>query len=109
MPNVLSLEEEEEFIQVIGNWEAGCSKTQTNESSLQTLKHRQVKHFGYEFLYGNNNVDSSRPLEQTIPTKCDILWSRLGENIPGNKRPDQLTVNKYSPGQGSLIKKRKLY
>lgn len=106
MPNILSLQEEEEFIRSIGSWPAHCSEHEMNDWCGQTLKHRQVKHFGYEFLYCNNNVDKSKPLlNQKIPDECDILWSRLGEKIPVDKRPDQLTVNKYLPGQGNSLKK----
>lgn len=28
----------------------------------KSLKHRRVKHFGYEFHYENNNVDKNKPL-----------------------------------------------
>lgn len=28
----------------------------------KSLKHRRVKHFGYEFHYENNNVDKDKPL-----------------------------------------------
>lgn len=106
MPNILSLEEEETFIQMIGSWsEDGNENDMLNESSRQTLKHRQVKHFGYEFVYGNNNVDTNKPLlNRQIPNECDLLWTRLrekyGDLIPFAKGPDQLTVNKYQPGQG---------
>ncbi|XP_017078692.1 alkylated DNA repair protein alkB homolog 8 [Drosophila eugracilis] len=67
-----------------------------------TLKHRKVKHFGYEFLYGTNNVDSSKPLEQSIPSACDILWPRLKDSASSWdwNTPDQLTVNEYEPGHG---------
>ncbi|KAH8269617.1 hypothetical protein KR018_010538 [Drosophila ironensis] len=67
-----------------------------------SLKHRNVKHFGYEFLYGTNNVDPAKPLEQPIPSACDMLWPRL-EDISSAwdwSIPDQLTVNEYEPGQG---------
>ncbi|KAH8348140.1 hypothetical protein KR084_004707 [Drosophila pseudotakahashii] len=67
-----------------------------------TLKHRHVKHFGFEFLYGSNNVDPSKPLEQSIPAACDILWSRLPSSAScwDWSTPDQLTVNEYEPGHG---------
>ncbi|XP_075168009.1 tRNA (carboxymethyluridine(34)-5-O)-methyltransferase ALKBH8 [Haematobia irritans] len=70
-----------------------------------TLKHRKVKHFGYEFIYGLNNVDPSQPLTNGIPKECDILWKRLHESKEVNVNldwdiPDQLTVNSYEPGQG---------
>lgn len=31
-------------------------------TAQKTLKHRRVKHFGYEFSYDNNNVDKDKPL-----------------------------------------------
>ncbi|XP_055856465.1 alkylated DNA repair protein alkB homolog 8 isoform X2 [Episyrphus balteatus] len=67
-----------------------------------SLKNRSVKHFGYEFLYGSNLVDPSKPLETKIPKECDILWERLGQKQPSLKsfKPDQLTVNQYMPGHG---------
>ncbi|XP_073844888.1 tRNA (carboxymethyluridine(34)-5-O)-methyltransferase alkbh8 [Musca autumnalis] len=70
------------------------------------LKHRKVKHFGYEFIYGRNNVDPSKPLDSKIPEECDDFWPRL-ESISNDRNfnfewhvPDQLTVNAYEPGQG---------
>lgn len=70
-----------------------------------TLKHRAVQHYGYEFLYGSNNVDVNHPLERKIPRQCDFLWPRLRGRfielqIP---EPDQLTVNRYQPGQGIIV------
>lgn len=66
------------------------------------MKHRQVKHFGYEFRYDINNVDKNRPLEDKIPVECNILWTRLNQlNILSeNFIPDQLTINYYGIGQG---------
>lgn len=93
MANILSLEEEQTFIQLF--------ERELGEPCAQALKHRNVKHFGYEFLYSNNKVDSDKPLlDQSIPTECDVLWPRLGDKIPIARQPDQLTVNKYHPGQG---------
>ncbi|XP_044254523.1 alkylated DNA repair protein alkB homolog 8 [Tribolium madens] len=60
------------------------------------MKHRQVKHYGYEFRYDINNVDKDKPLKEGIPQECDFLWGRL----PFDFRPDQLTINRYKPGQG---------
>lgn len=66
------------------------------------LKHRQVQHFGYEFLYGINNVDPECPLDDKIPKECDDLWKKLHNLCPQFKSfiPDQLTVNCYEPGHG---------
>lgn len=62
-----------------------------------------MKHFGYEFLYGTNNVDISKPLSLKIPIECDVLWPRLKTKVPQLQlfpNPEQLTVNVYQPGQG---------
>lgn len=76
-------------------------KTDESEEN-QTLKHRSVKHFGYEFLYGTNNVDPENPLERKIPNECDFIWNRLKSKdiLIEWDQPDQLTVNEYLPGQG---------
>ncbi|XP_053668332.1 alkylated DNA repair protein alkB homolog 8 [Anopheles marshallii] len=75
---------------------------ETNVQLSKTLKHRKVKHFGYEFVYGTNNVDKTKPLDRKIPSVCNELWHRL-QNLHPELRwhfPDQLTVNQYEPGQG---------
>ncbi|CAH0385937.1 unnamed protein product [Bemisia tabaci] len=66
------------------------------------LKHRQVKHFGYEFRYSDNNVNKDAPLMESIPQECGFLFERLSKSRPELSlwMPDQLTVNKYEPGQG---------
>lgn len=64
------------------------------------LKNRQVKHYGYEFRYGSNDVDLDNPLIEKIPPECDALWERLKGHGIDFRIPDQLTVNKYIPGQG---------
>ncbi|EFA02043.1 alkylated DNA repair protein alkB homolog 8 [Tribolium castaneum] len=61
-----------------------------------SMKHRLVKHYGYEFRYDINNVDKEKPLSEGIPQECDFLWRRL----PFEFRPNQLTINRYNPGQG---------
>lgn len=91
-------EEEERLINCIC-WDHDEPEIESNTS----LKHRQVKHFGYEFLYGSNKVDVNKPLDRRIPSECDFLWNRIAEKssyrMPWAK-PDQLTVNKYEAGQG---------
>lgn len=64
------------------------------------LKNRLVEHFGYEFQYGTNDVDLENPLDRKIPDICNILWERLKQRGFDLGVPDQLTVNKYLPGQG---------
>lgn len=64
------------------------------------LKHRQVKHFGFEFRYGINNVDPNNPLAEGIPEICNgFLQKAISMNYVSHF-PDQLTVNHYLPGQG---------
>ncbi|KAF6215011.1 hypothetical protein GE061_009759 [Apolygus lucorum] len=65
------------------------------------LKQRKVAHFGYEFLYGKNNIDKDKPLSRGLPQECNMVKDRLLENGYDLKwMPDQLTVNQYFPGQG---------
>lgn len=66
----------------------------------QQLRHRRVKHFGYEFLYGMNNVDKSNPLPDGIPSVCNALLDHIQKKVMF--RPDQMTVNEYKPGQGMI-------
>lgn len=87
----ITQEEEKAFIKLF-DWNPECNN----------LKNRLVKHFGYEFRYGSNDVDLSSPLIEKIPEECDILWKRLKEKGFDVGVPDQLTVNKYSPGQGLM-------
>ncbi|KAG4078399.1 hypothetical protein HA402_013110 [Bradysia odoriphaga] len=73
-----------------------------HDSPLGSMKHRQVYHYGYEFKYDTNNVDATQPLEMQIPGECNRLWPRLKSSMPNLsfQVPDQITVNKYEPGQG---------
>lgn len=67
------------------------------------LKNRKVQHFGYEFLYGANNVNPTCPLiDKPIPKACLDIWKTLETKAPkfAGFRPDQLTVNRYEPGHG---------
>lgn len=65
-----------------------------------TMKHRSVTHYGYEFLYGSNNIDKSNPLKNKIPSVCDTMIEKMVNGGLMLNRPDQLTVNQYEPGQG---------
>ncbi|XP_011555104.3 alkylated DNA repair protein alkB homolog 8 [Plutella xylostella] len=90
--NFISNDEESLFLQLFD------SEDDINSSNL---KNRYVKHYGYEFRYGSNDVDLSSPLEEKIPKECDNLWARLRDcGINLERKPDQMTVNKYLPGQG---------
>ncbi|KAL4230733.1 Alkylated DNA repair protein alkB 8 [Mactra antiquata] len=69
-------------------------------SVSQQLKHRRVKHYGYEFKYSINNVDPDEPLNDRIPVIFKHLLEKLLEKKTIKFYPDQLTVNQYQPGQG---------
>jgi len=71
-------------------------------ANSQILKHRRVKHYGYEFIYGINNVDRDKPLNEGIPITCEELLTELVNSHHISCRPDQLTVNQYLPGQGEI-------
>lgn len=69
------------------------------ESASSQLKHRQVKHFGYEFEYGTNMVDPDKPIAP-IPEEYKFLQDLFDEHNQDHTY-DQLTINKYLPGQGN--------
>lgn len=78
----------------LANWDYQDLKAEN------TLKHRRVKHFGYEFKYGINNVDPDNPLPERIPKECDAILLQLQRLGLISHYPDQLTINQYLPGQG---------
>ncbi|XP_053978893.1 alkylated DNA repair protein alkB homolog 8 isoform X1 [Hylaeus volcanicus] len=88
--NIITKEEEEALLKSI-NWSDEASKS-------SELKHRKVKHFGYEFQYDSNTVDPHESISpipeiykflQVLFKKYDVLYDY-----------DQLTINRYLPGQG---------
>ncbi|XP_031838004.2 tRNA (carboxymethyluridine(34)-5-O)-methyltransferase alkbh8 [Nomia melanderi] len=89
--NIITEEEETRLLSSI-NW--------NNEESLSSdLKHRTVKHFGYEFQYNSNKVDPNKPITP-IPKEYQFLQTLFKQyhNVPYEY--DQLTINHYLPGQG---------
>ncbi|KAK4829610.1 hypothetical protein QYF61_005710 [Mycteria americana] len=92
---IISPEEERRMLESI-DW-IGDEDTQ---NAQKTLKHRRVKHFGYEFCYGNNNVDKDKPLPGGLPEICDLFLEKCLKQGYIKHKPDQLTVNQYEPGQG---------
>ncbi|CAK9821625.1 Alkylated DNA repair protein alkB homolog 8 [Anthophora retusa] len=86
--NVLTEEQERMLLSTI-DW--------YNEE-LSALKHRRVKHFGYEFQYNSNKVDPEKPIAP-IPESYQFLRELFKKyNVPYDH--DQLTINHYLPGQG---------
>lgn len=105
LEEIISEEEETRLMKLI-DWNSETVTQDSNSTDCRKdLKHRKVRHYGYKFIYtnGTNNVDTSNPLELKIPTEFeDYLFTRLEKELPSVKftRPDQMTVNKYEPGQG---------
>lgn len=91
IPNFVTTENESEILQSF-DWE------DKNQESI--LKHREVKHFGFEFSYKTNNIDPELPLDDKIPDLCVAVALSAYEAGLVISIPDQLTVNKYLPGQG---------
>ncbi|XP_036718513.1 alkylated DNA repair protein alkB homolog 8 isoform X2 [Balaenoptera musculus] len=92
---IISSEDEKMLLESV-NW----TEDTDNQNFQKSLKHRRVKHFGYEFHYENNHVDKDKPLPGGLPDICDsILEKWLKEGFIKHK-PDQLTVNQYEPGHG---------
>lgn len=69
----------------------------------KVLKHRHVKHYGYEFMYSSSNVDPDSPLPGGLPDICNPLLKRMVERKLVEAAPDQLTVNHYLPGAGTVF------
>lgn len=72
------------------------------ENAESELKHRKVKHFGYKFQYDNNLVDIDNPIEP-IPKDYEFLQNLFKKHGCGSFEYDQLTVNRYLPGQGKVF------
>ncbi|XP_014848476.1 alkylated DNA repair protein alkB homolog 8 [Poecilia latipinna] len=72
----------------------------TSDQAQKALKHRRVKHYGFEFCYDNNNVDKDKPLPAGLPEECLPVLHRCLQDGHINVLPDQLTVNQYESGQG---------
>ncbi|RVE64671.1 hypothetical protein OJAV_G00128000 [Oryzias javanicus] len=93
--NFVSPEEEAQLLDAI-DW----SPTYDNVTAQKSLKHRRVKHYGFEFRYDINNVDKDKPLAAGLPEECVPILHRCVEHGHTSLLPDQLTVNQYESGQG---------
>uniref|UniRef100_A0A8C4NFD8 tRNA (carboxymethyluridine(34)-5-O)-methyltransferase n=1 Tax=Eptatretus burgeri TaxID=7764 RepID=A0A8C4NFD8_EPTBU len=94
IPNFVSEEYEQELLNFLA-WDEA-----EEIQDKRVLKHRRVKHFGFEFCYEDNSVNKANPLPGGIPSLCDEMISNCLVAGYIQHRPDQLTVNRYEPGQG---------
>ncbi|KAM7179098.1 tRNA (carboxymethyluridine(34)-5-O)-methyltransferase ALKBH8 isoform 4-T4 [Macrochelys suwanniensis] len=92
---LVSPEEEQKMLESI-DW----TENEVIQNAQKSLKHRRVKHFGYEFRYDNNNVDKDKPLPGGLPEICNTLLETCLKQGYIKHKPDQLTINQYEPGQG---------
>lgn len=88
--NFVSEEQEAELLQSI-SWDL---------DSVNNLKHRRVKHYGYAFIYETSNVNKQNPLPGGFPKPMELLMDKIVQSGIMRERPDQLTCNQYAPGQG---------
>ncbi|XP_015685470.1 alkylated DNA repair protein alkB homolog 8 [Protobothrops mucrosquamatus] len=95
---LVSPEEEKMLLENI-NW----TEDEVIPLAQKSLKHRRVKHFGYEFRYDNNNVDRDKPLPGGLPDFCNTILAKCLKMGYINHKPDQLTINQYEPGQGMYL------
>eukprot|EP00050_Salpingoeca_kvevrii_P013304 m.27897 g.27897 ORF g.27897 m.27897 type:complete len:213 (+) comp4849_c0_seq1:61-699(+) len=63
------------------------------------LRRRSVQHYGVCFRYGSNDVHGEAP---PLPPWCEWLLPRfaVAEHGFDTGPPEQLTVNRYEPGEG---------
>ncbi|XP_050525554.1 alkylated DNA repair protein alkB homolog 8-like isoform X2 [Daktulosphaira vitifoliae] len=61
------------------------------------MKNRQVKHYGYEFDYDNNGVKQNSYCDP-IPKEFEFVLNIITLKL--NWYPNQITINRYLPGQG---------
>ncbi|KAI5212058.1 Tho Complex Subunit 3 [Manis pentadactyla] len=81
---IVSSDDEKMLLESI-NW----SEDTDYQNVQKSLKHRRVKHFGYEFHYENNNVDKDKPLPGGKNTS--ICWSPDGQTIAVGNKDDVVT------------------
>lgn len=62
------------------------------------MKHRQVKHYGYKFDYDNNGIQYD--ICDPIPKEFQFILNAIQLYLKWC--PNQITVNKYLPGQGKI-------
>ena len=84
----LSAEEEQRILDLVSGLFAEDAR----------LKNRSVKHFGFRFDYDRNRV--AEEAVDPIPEELVLVARRLLERHLVSELPDQLTLNRYLPGQG---------
>ena len=73
VPNFVSEAEEENILQCF-NWDEGTKETH--------LKHRQVKHYGYEFSYVSHDIDPGGQLVLFLPRNFTSICRPPSDGCP---------------------------
>ncbi|MDD9799763.1 MAG: alpha-ketoglutarate-dependent dioxygenase AlkB [Gammaproteobacteria bacterium] len=60
---------------------------------------RRVQHYGYRYDYRDRKISQDMRIGD-LPEWVMPLAKRLGADFFGGKRPDQMIINEYEPGQG---------
>ncbi len=72
---------------------------QQEDDKVASMKNRQVCHFGYDFVYGENCI-SKDPNNRPFPESWRGFLERSTEQGLLPEMPDQCTANRYNPGHG---------
>lgn len=92
-PNFITNQEESILLNTI-------NKIPTDEwITVGSTQGRRVLHYGYKYNYRGRSVSQKDYLGE-LPKWCEFIIERLIAYKILNKRPDQLIVNEYKPGQG---------
>ncbi len=60
---------------------------------------RRVQHYGYRYDYQARKIATDMRIGD-LPVWVELLADRVGKDFFGGRRPDQMIVNEYEPGQG---------
>lgn len=86
-PNFISQDYEQELIKNI------------LDEPWNTDLNRRTQHYGYKYNYRNQNISSSDYLGE-FPEWLNILTDYVTEKAKLERKPDQIIINEYFPGQG---------
>ena len=87
VPDFIAPEEESELLNIIDQ-----------QPWITDLK-RRVQHYGYRYDYTARNIGADSYLGE-VPDWLQKYCEKLYEDGHFNKKPDQVIINEYQPGQG---------
>jgi alkylated DNA repair protein alkB homolog 8 len=72
---------------------------QGEKGRWEFLNRRAVQHYGYKFDYPLNDIRRVS-VDEKLPTWCESILKAYQALYPSNPLPNQLTMNRYMPGDG---------